>query len=88
MKAILLTALSWISKVPGSTINEIFTAATGIVEASDNAGSSVSGWEKLRNSVEYLVSVTPLDARYKAIASIVVTIVVNVALLIIRLKNK
>lgn len=86
MKTLLLTALSWISKVPGSTINEIFTTASDVVAAADKT-NTVSGWEKLKTSVDYILSVVPMDSKYKAIASIVVTIVVNVALLIVRLKG-
>jgi len=87
MKKILLTALGWVSKVPGSTINEIYSAATYIVEAADSQ-TNVSGWEKLKNAVDYLVTLMPAGERYKAIASIVVTIIVNVALLVVRLKGE
>ena len=86
MKTLLLTALSWISKVPGATINEIFATASDVVASADKT-NTVSGWEKLKTSVDYILSVVPMDPKYKAIASIVVTIVVNVALLIVRLKG-
>lgn len=85
MKTLLLTALGWVSKVPGSTINEIFATASDVIASTEKANTA-SGWEKLRTSVEYILSVIPLDARYKSIASVVVTIVVNVALLVIRMK--
>lgn len=87
MKTLLLTALAWISKVPSSTINELFSTATDIVASNDNQSSSISGWEKLRTSVEYLITLLPADEKYKAVASIVVTIIVNVALLVVRLKG-
>ena len=86
MKSLLLTALSWLSKVPGSTINEIFNTATEVVVSADKT-NTVSGWEKLKTSVDYILSVVPLADNQKAIGSIVVTIVVNVALLILRLKG-
>ena len=86
MKKILLTALSWISNVPGSTVNEIYTAATDIVARSD-ADKNATGWKKLETTVDYLVTLLPVDASYKAVGSVVVTIIVNVALLIIRLKS-
>lgn len=86
MKTLLLTALSWISKVPGSTINEIFATASDVVASTDKT-DTVSGWEKLKSSVDYILSVVPMDQKYRAIASVVVTIVVNVALLVVRLKG-
>jgi hypothetical protein len=86
MKSLLLTALAWISKVPGSTINEIFTTASEVVASADKT-NTVSGWEKLKTSVDYILSVVPLADNQKAIGSIVVTIVVNVALLVLRLKG-
>ena len=86
MKTLLLTAIAWASKIPGSTINEIYTAAAGIV-AKNDAEKNVSGWEKLKTTVEYLVGVVPVNAPYKEIASTVITIVVNVAVLVIRMRG-
>ena len=87
MKTLLLAALAWISKIPGSVIDEIFDTASDIVRGSDSRADGVSGWEKLRSTVDYLVAALPEGERYKRVGSVVVTIVVNVALLILRMKG-
>lgn len=86
MKTLLLTSIAWLSKLPGSTVNEIYSAAADIVSKSDTT-ANLSGWEKLKRAVDYLVELVPADEKNKAIASTVVTIIVNVAVLVIRMKG-
>jgi hypothetical protein len=86
MKTLLLTSIAWLSKLPGSTVKEIYSAAADIVSKSDTT-ANLSGWEKLKRAVDYLVELVPADEKNKAIASTVVTIIVNVAVLVVRMKG-
>lgn len=85
MTKILLTALSWITKIPSGIITQIYDAAQVIAHKNDDPNDKTSGWDKLKDTVSNLV--TYLPDKYKQFAGPAVTIIVNVALLVIRIKG-